>query len=123
MVELTGTLITGILSTIAAFHLSLPDRSPRWALLPLPALALWLAGSGWGCLRHFAAGLGTGYDLDVRDGLDCVMFIGGFGLPLMALLFWLLGRARPIAPIPVAVTAGLAAAAFGTFLQQSDDPL
>lgn len=45
-VELFGTL-----AIIAAFELSVPDRSPRWALLPFPARAVWLACSGAGCYR------------------------------------------------------------------------
>src|SRR4051812_14603418 len=47
--EIAGTLLTGILAVLAAFELSLPDRSRAWALLPLPALALWLGSSGYSC--------------------------------------------------------------------------
>ncbi|HZB90422.1 MAG TPA: NrsF family protein, partial [Stellaceae bacterium] len=51
--ELAGTLATGILAVIAAFELSLPDRSRAWALLPLPSLALWIGASGYSCWRHW----------------------------------------------------------------------
>src|ERR1700732_893306 len=44
--ELAGTALTGILAVIAAFELSLPDRSAHWALLPLPSLGLWIASRG-----------------------------------------------------------------------------
>jgi hypothetical protein len=37
-------------------------------------------------------------------------------VPLLAALLWGLGRARPLAPLPVALTGGLAAAAFAAFL-------
>src|SRR5580693_2097518 len=46
-----GSALTMVLAAIAAFQLSLPDRSPRWALLPLPAAVLWIGASGAGCLR------------------------------------------------------------------------
>ena len=51
--ELLGTLLTGIAAVVAAFYLSLPDRSGLWALLPLPPLALWLASSGYNCYREW----------------------------------------------------------------------
>ena len=39
--------ITAFLAAFAAFELSLPDRSSAWALLPLPAFAVWRSmGSG-----------------------------------------------------------------------------
>src|SRR5258708_16267775 len=31
-----GSLVTAVLAAVAAFQLSLPDRKPAWALLPLP---------------------------------------------------------------------------------------
>jgi hypothetical protein len=118
--ELAGTLLTGILSAIAAFHLSVPDRSARWALLPLPGLALWLAGSGLGCARHLSVG-GDGGE-GMRASMNCVMFILGFGLPLMAATLLVLRRARPLAPAPVAATGGLSAAAFAAFLLEFFHP-
>ena len=39
LVELIATLLTGVAAIVAAFHLSLPDRSTGWVLLPLPPLA------------------------------------------------------------------------------------
>ncbi|HYC14162.1 MAG TPA: NrsF family protein, partial [Stellaceae bacterium] len=45
-IELAATLVTGIAGVLAAFELSLPDRSRLWVLLPLPALVLWIASSG-----------------------------------------------------------------------------
>src|SRR5262245_55227411 len=52
-VEMAATFVTGIAAVIAAFHLSLPDRSRIWAILPLPALALWLGSSAYGCYRNW----------------------------------------------------------------------
>ena len=39
MLELAATFATGAAAVLAAFNLSLPDRSRAWALLPLPANA------------------------------------------------------------------------------------
>src|SRR5271156_3783454 len=47
----TGSILTALLAAAAAFQLSLPDRKATWALLPLPALLLWISASGMGCLR------------------------------------------------------------------------
>ena len=48
-----GSTATTATAALAAFELSLPDRSRAWALLPLPAFALWVAASGLGCLRAY----------------------------------------------------------------------
>jgi hypothetical protein len=46
-----GSLATMATAALAAFELSLPDRSRSWALLPLPAAVLWIGASGLGCMR------------------------------------------------------------------------
>jgi hypothetical protein len=121
LVEMAGTLATGCLAVIAAFHLSLPDRSPRWALLPLPALALWLAGSGVGCWRQWMV-VGEAGSLELGESAHCLAFILGVGVPLGAALLWALRRARPLAPLPVALTGALGAAALAAFLLQFFHP-
>jgi len=40
---MSGALLTGVLAAVAAFMLSLPDRSRFCLLLPAPALVLWLS--------------------------------------------------------------------------------
>src|SRR5688572_31982167 len=49
-----ASLATAVLAAIAAFQLSLPDRSNAWALLPLPALIVWIVLNGLGCLATLA---------------------------------------------------------------------
>lgn len=49
-----SSAITTVLATLAAFQLSLPDRKAAWALLPLPAAAVWIGANGIGCLRQSA---------------------------------------------------------------------
>lgn len=119
-VELIGTLATGLLAVIAAFELSVPDRSPRWALLPFPALAIWLAGGGAGCYRSWIVLRGNGWAFG--DTWHCFLFILGFGVPVAAALFWTLRAARPVTPLPVALLGGLGAASLAAFLLQFFHP-
>jgi hypothetical protein len=121
LIEMAGTLATGCLAVIAAFHLSLPDRSRRWALLPLPAFAVWLLGSGAGCWEDWLR-VGKSGSLEIGESMDCLAFILGVGIPLGAVLFWSLRRARPLSPLPVALTGALGAAAFAAFLLQFFHP-
>ncbi len=109
-VNLAAALLTGIAAAFAAFQLALPDRSPRWALLPLPFAALWLSGLGWGCLRDLAQ---QGWPA-LSTSFGCMRFIIGFGVPLTAAMLWMARHAAPIRPGPVAALGGLAAAAIAS---------
>lgn len=115
--EMAGMLLTGILAVVAAFHLSLPDRSAAWALLPLPTLALWLASMGYNCYRHwFIDGWALG------SSWDCLKFIVGVSVPLCASLLYLLRRAAPLAPMRVAAMGGLGVASIAAFALQFFHP-
>src|SRR5260370_20472271 len=46
-----GSLVTAVLAAVAAFQLSLPDRKPAWALLPLPAAVFLVPATGTGSPR------------------------------------------------------------------------
>ncbi len=107
--SLAGAVLTALLAALAAFQLSLPDRAPAWALLPLPALALWVVSSGLGCL----AGLGgTGnWGISLGETRECLSVILGVSVPVSLLLVVMLRRAFPLRPNMVAMMAGLAAAA------------
>jgi hypothetical protein len=105
----TGSALTAILATIAAFQLSLPDARHAWALLPLPAALLWIVASGVGCLRvWFVPGT---HAADLSEARDCLIFIVGLSVPLSALLIIMLRRACPLQPGLTAAIAGLASAA------------
>lgn len=118
--ELTGTLLTGIAAVIAAFYLSLPDRSGAWALLPLPPLALWIASSGYSCYRHWIVVGPDGWELG--ESGHCFGFILAVSVPLGIALFLLLRQARPIAPVRVATVGGLGVAGLAAFLLQFFHP-
>jgi hypothetical protein len=118
--ELTGTALTGVLATLAAFELSLPDRARGWMLLPLPGLALWIASSGYSCWRHWLAYGPEGWE--VGESWSCLRFILGASLPLGASLILVLRRARPLAPLPAALMGGLGVAAIAAFALQFFHP-
>ena len=104
-----GSAATAVLATLAAFELSLPDRSSRWALLPLPAVLLWIGASGVGCLRSSLIP-GTHAAL-LGEERDCLLIIIGLSLPLSVLLIAMLRKGYPQYPALLALVAGLAAAA------------
>ncbi|PWS35643.1 DUF1109 domain-containing protein [Falsiroseomonas bella] len=110
--QLLSAAATGILAAFAAFQLALPDRDRRWALLPLPAAAAWLATMGWGCLADlFRAGPEA---LRLSTSFPCLGFIVGFGVPLTVGMLWLTRHAALIRPTPVAALGGLSAAALAS---------
>jgi hypothetical protein len=118
--ELTGTLLTGILAVIAAFELSLPDRPITWSLLPAPSFVLWLGSSGYSCWRHWLVRGPNG--IEIGEGPDCFLWIVAFGVPLAIALFLALRRSHPLSPGPVAAMAGLGVASLAAFLLQFFHP-
>lgn len=104
-----GSVATTITAALAAFELSLPDRSRAWALLPLPSVALWVAASGLGCLRVYV--LPGTHVAALDETRECLVFIVGLSVPLAAVLILMLRRAYPLAPALTAAMAGLASAA------------
>jgi hypothetical protein len=107
--SLAGSLLTALLAALAAFEVSLPDRSARWALLPVPPLLLWIAASGLGCL----AGLGGAgaWGATLPELRECLTIILATSVPASLLLIVMLRRALPLRPNLVALLGGLAAAA------------
>ncbi|HEX2789628.1 MAG TPA: NrsF family protein [Steroidobacteraceae bacterium] len=119
-VDCIATGLTAIAAIIAAFELSVPGHSPLWSALPLPPLLLWLGSSGLGCLKN---GLSLyGPEGFAGDSYSCFAFIAAASVPLAAGLFWMLRRARPIAPLPVAALGTLGVAATSAFILQFFHP-
>ena len=84
----TGSTLTAVLATIAAFQLSLPDGRTIWALLPIPSALLWVSASGLG-----------------------FVFIVGLSIPLSAMLILMLRRGYSLRPNLMGAIGGLAVAA------------
>jgi len=118
--EVAGIFLTGIAAIVAAFHLSLPDRSSGWALLPLPPLALWIGSSGYSCWRQWIQYGPEGWSLG--ESADCFRMILGVSIPLAAALLLALAKAKPLNPVPVAAVGGLGVAAIAALLLQFFHP-
>jgi hypothetical protein len=120
--QLAAAAATAVLAAIAAFHLSLPDRSERWALLPLPGFAVWVASLGWGCVSDF---LRFGRDgLALGTSWSCLGFIVAFSAPTGAVMLLMLrhaGRTRPLATGVAAITSVAMLASVGLSLTHGLD--
>jgi hypothetical protein len=118
--EMAAMLATGALAVVGAFFVAIPGRSRRWLFAPVVPLTAWLLLSGAGCYRDLVhngpAGLAIGHSF------DCLFFIVTVSLLLGAPLVWLLSRARPIDPVPVALLGGLGTAALAAFTLQFFHP-
>ena len=99
---------TAILGAVATFLVSLPDRSPYWALLPLPALALWFAGTGIGCYADWVQ-FGSG-GMMTGTSFGCLGWIIAASLPLDVLLVVMIRHAAFVRP-RLALTIGMMSAA------------
>ena len=119
-VECAATALTAVTAILAAFELSIPDRSPRWAWLPLPSFLVWLGASGLGCLRNGISLEGPGGFMG--ESPHCFAFITAVSVPLAVALFWMLRRARPINALPVAALGTLGVAATAAFVLQFFHP-
>jgi hypothetical protein len=104
-----GSTLTTVLGAVATFQLSLPDRSERWALLPLPGLALWIAASGMGCFRAWV--IPDMHAADLMETRDCFVFILGLSVPLSIVTILMVRQAFPMRPDLTAATGGIAVAA------------
>ena len=109
MVGLSGSILTGACAAIAAFMLSLPDRSRLWLLLPLPALALWISTIGYQCLTDWVT---VGADgIRLGETARCLATLVLTGLPLSLAMLVMLRAAAPLRPTGATVTGSLAVAA------------
>jgi hypothetical protein len=108
VVSIAASLLTGILAALAAFLVSLPDRSRAWLLLPLPALAVWISTIGYGCLTDWVV-VNPG-SLRLGEAARCFATLVLVSVPLSLLLFVMLRHAAPLRPMPVALTGSLAVA-------------
>ena len=119
-VEMAATFVTGLAAVVAAFYLSVPDRSRFWTFLPLPPLALWLGSSGYQCYRNWIEFGPQGWRLG-RSG-DCFIFILTMSIPVALALYWVLRRAVPLDVTRVLMIGGLGVAALSAATLQFYHP-
>jgi len=104
-----GASLTGILAAVAAFMLSLPDRSRFYLLLPAPALVLWLSTIGYQCLTNWVSIEPNGIRLG--ETARCFATLVLTSLPLSLAMVVMLRYAAPLRPMSVTLTGSLAVAA------------
>jgi hypothetical protein len=109
VVSIAAALATGVLAAVAAFMVSLPDRSQWWLALPAPALAVWVGTIGYGCLTDWVV---IGPD-GVRFGetLRCFATLVLTSVPLALALAVMLRYAALLRPGAVTLAGALAVAA------------
>jgi hypothetical protein len=103
-----SAFVTCIAAGWAAFALSVPGRGKSWVWLPLPSLLIWMAASGWGCLRMLIAP--DAQAVALPESADCLVFIVALSVPLSVLLVLMVRRACPLRPVQAAIMIGLASA-------------
>jgi len=108
VIGIAASLATGVLAAIASFIASIPDRSRRWLLLPLPALVLWVSTIGYGCLVNWVS---LSPSLPLGDEAGCFALLVLTGVPLSLAMLIMLRHAALLAPTRVAISGGLAVAA------------
>ena len=107
-----ASLLTGVLAAVAAFVLSLPDRSRLWLLLPMPVLALWVATLGYQCLTDWVRLQPDGVRLG--EAADCFATLVLTGVPLWSALIVMLRHVALLGSNGAAMTASLAVAAIAS---------
>jgi hypothetical protein len=108
-----GALATSILAAVASFRLSLPDSSRLWVVLPLPALALWVATIGYGCLTDWVSMDPDG--VHMGEAVRCFATLLMTSVPLSIAMLIMLRYAALLRPLEVSVMGGLAVAAVTAF--------
>ena len=106
---LAASLLTGALAAVAAFIVSLPDRSRLWLLLPMPALGLWISTISYGCLTEWTSIRPGGVSLG--EAVDCLATLVLTSVPLWLGLLLMLRHAAFLFSASVAAAGSLAVAA------------
>jgi hypothetical protein len=106
--SMTASLLTGIFAAIAAFQVSLPDRSRYWLLLPLPTLVIWLSNVGYQCMTQWVA---IGPDgITLGETARCFATLVLTSLPLSLAMLVMLRYAAQLRPTAVTLMGSLAVA-------------
>jgi hypothetical protein len=109
VVGVAASLATGMFAAVAAFLASIPDRPRAWLWLPAPALALWMATAGYGCLTDWVS-IGPG-GISLGESAQCFATLTLVGAPLSLAMLIMLRHAALLSATAVAATGSLAVAA------------
>jgi len=104
-----AALVTAFLAVAGVMVASLPDRSSRWLLLPLPAAIVWIGGTTGGCLLDWVV---TDFSqVRLAAVLDCLGILAVVSLPLSIAQFVFLRPFARIAPRGTIAVGSLATGA------------
>jgi hypothetical protein len=106
---MVGAALTGVLAAVAAFLVSLPDRSRLWLVLPAPAVAIWLSNIGYQCLTQWISMGPNGVSLG--EATRCLATLVLTSLPLSLALLVMLRHAALLRPTAVTFMGSLSVAA------------
>jgi hypothetical protein len=107
-VGIAAAVVTGILSAIAAFMISIPDRSQWWVLVPAPSLLIWISTVSYEC---FTDRIVIGPDgMGAAETLRCFASLVLTSAPLGITLVIMLRYAALVRSGTVAMMGGLAVA-------------
>lgn len=121
VIGIAASLATGILAAIASLTVSVPERSRRWLLVPVPTLLVWLATVGYGSLTSW---VGIGPDgISLGEMARCFATLVLVGAPLSLALLVMLRFTALLAPTPVAIAGSLAVAAMTSTALSLFEPL
>lgn len=109
---IAASLLTGMLAAVAAFVVSLPDRSRLWLLLPAPSLALWVSTISYQCLTDWVR-----IEPDrirLGEAADCFATLALTSVPLWLAMLVMLRHVALLRSAGAAVAASLAVAAIAS---------
>jgi hypothetical protein len=108
LLEVVATFMTGAMAAAAAFCAGCPGR-PIWErFAPVPFLLVWLASLGEGCWQTWTQP-GQGLQVD----FVCLPSILAVALVPCILMFVMIRRGAPVAPMTTTALGALASAALG----------
>jgi hypothetical protein len=107
--SMAASIFTGVLAAMAAFLVSLPDRSRLWLFLPIPPLVVWLSNIGYQCLTQWIA---IGPDgVSLGEAARCFATLVLTSLPLSLAMLVMLRYTAPLRPTAATFMGSLAVAA------------
>ena len=109
---LAASLLTGVFAAVAAFVVSLPDRSRLWLLLPAPALALWISTISYECLTEWVSIRPDGVSLG--EAADCFATLVLTSVPLWLAMLLMLRHVALLRSAAATAAASLAVAAIAS---------
>lgn len=109
VIGIAAAMATAILAAMGAFVASVPGRSPRWLLLPVPTSLVWVATIGYGCLTNWVTIAPEG--MSIGETAKCFATLVLVATPLSLVMLIMLRHVARLSPGQVAMVGSLAVAA------------